>query len=138
VTDTASNQTESRKYILFVDDEITLSEFLIEAIRDDYDIDVDAASTVEVALEKMQERHYDLLITDLHMKPMTGLDLISHIRNEHVVDERTRTIPIILRTGAPIKPSQQWAEANHVICIDTTYDLDSTLLLIEKLLGLST
>ncbi|MBI5207272.1 MAG: sigma-54-dependent Fis family transcriptional regulator [Candidatus Firestonebacteria bacterium] len=61
--------------ILIVDDEIHIREGLREAlIKEDYNIDI-AQNGIE-ALEKLRSSKYDVMITDVRMPGMTGLDLL--------------------------------------------------------------
>ena len=60
------------------------------------------------ALACLKERRYDLLLTDLHMPQMNGLEFLGHLR-EH---PRFSAIPFILLTAAP--PSQWQHQANEL------------------------
>ncbi len=60
--------------ILVVDDEITIREFLSE-ILSTVGYRVDQAENGKRALEKMEGRSYDLIITDVNMPGLDGVDL---------------------------------------------------------------
>lgn len=47
------------------------------------------------ALSELRTLRYGIVITDLEMTPMSGLDLINCIRNDQMI----RTIPVVLMTG---------------------------------------
>jgi CheY-like chemotaxis protein len=49
------------------------------------------------ALESMQNSHFDLMITDLAMRPIDGLEMTKMIRTS--ADSPNPTIPIIMMTG---------------------------------------
>jgi CheY-like chemotaxis protein/glycine cleavage system H lipoate-binding protein len=68
-----------KKKILVVDDEITVCKSIRQAILSE-DYEVDMALSGEEALGKDKEKNYDLIITDLMMPGMSGLDLLKQIK----------------------------------------------------------
>ena len=53
-----------------------------------------AAADGTAALERLTERHYDLVISDWSMEPMSGYALLRRVR----ADERLRMTPFIMMT----------------------------------------
>ena len=68
----------SRKSILVVDDEKSQREIL-EMILSDEGYDVTTASSGEAAMKFVADRHFDLVLTDLKMTGMSGLDLLKEL-----------------------------------------------------------
>lgn len=68
----------SRKSILVVDDEKSQREIL-EMILSGEGYDVTTASSGEAALKFVADRHFDLVLTDLKMTGMSGLDLLKEL-----------------------------------------------------------
>ncbi|MFV0389013.1 MAG: sigma-54-dependent transcriptional regulator [Pyrinomonadaceae bacterium] len=68
----------TRKSILVVDDEKGQREIL-EMILSGEGYDVTTASSGEAALKFVQDRHFDLVLTDLKMTGMSGLDLLKKL-----------------------------------------------------------
>ena len=68
--------------VLVVDDEENVRELLVDVLRaNGY-----CASCVENgrdALQMLKLVDYDMVVTDLHMPTMNGLELMSEIRNQH-------------------------------------------------------
>ncbi len=67
--------------ILVVDDEEGVRSYVAEALEIDGH-DVTSASDGEHALERLRERSFDLLITDLKMPGIDGLELMKRVRSE--------------------------------------------------------
>jgi YesN/AraC family two-component response regulator len=72
------NEKGKRK-ILVVDDEITVCKSIRQAILSE-EYDVDTALSGEEALKKDREKKYDLVITDLMMPGISGLDLLKSLK----------------------------------------------------------
>src|SRR5436190_2388978 len=68
----------ARKSILVVDDEKNQREIL-ETILSGEGYDVTPASSGEAALKFVADRHFDLVLTDLKMTGMSGLDLLKEL-----------------------------------------------------------
>lgn len=81
--------------ILVVEDEFALLEVLALLLeRDGYTV-VTASDGAE-ALEKVQHKRPDLLITDFVMPRMTGLELCAHLR----ASKETAGIPVLMMSGS--------------------------------------
>ena len=70
----------ARKSILVVDDEKNQREIL-ETILSGEGYDVTTASSGEAAMKFVEVRRFDLVLTDLQMTGMTGLDLLKELTN---------------------------------------------------------
>lgn len=68
----------ARKSILVVDDEKNQREIL-ETILSSEGYDVTTASSGEAAMKFVADRHFDLVLTDLKMTGMSGLDLLKEL-----------------------------------------------------------
>ena len=77
--------------ILVVDDDDTIRETLHELLSDDYDCDT--AETAETALVKLDTEKYNLVLTDISMPGLSGVELLGLIR------EKYSDTPVILISG---------------------------------------
>lgn len=80
--------------LLLVDD----SEFVRRAYRDGLSrrgFDLDLASSAEEGLARAQAEMYDVILSDVHMEGMTGIDFLRSIR------ELNLDVPVVLLTGDP-------------------------------------
>ena len=72
--------------ILVVDDNRELREILEEYLRGEGD-NVEGANNGKEALEKYRDNYYDLIITDLNMPELAGMELIKTIQQENEITE---------------------------------------------------
>ena len=72
-----SPQTASRK-LLIVDDETEVRAVLRDLLSDTYECS--EASSAEEALQRLREDNYQLVISDITMSGISGLDMIPHVR----------------------------------------------------------
>ena len=86
---------DKRMRVLIVDDYSTMLRILRNLLRQLDLQNVDEASDGEEALFKLRKEKFDLVISDWNMQPMTGLDLLRHVR----ADEKLRATPFIMVTA---------------------------------------
>jgi DNA-binding NarL/FixJ family response regulator len=68
--------------LLFVDDEPEILESLRRALRaDGYELLTTTSPTEAIAI--LAKRHVDIIVTDLRMPDMSGLELVTHVRRMH-------------------------------------------------------
>ena len=78
--------------ILIVDDYNTMIRIMRNLLRQLGFTNIDEASDGRTALSKMQAKSYGLVISDGHMGPMTGFELLQQVR----ADERTAQTPFVM------------------------------------------
>ncbi len=81
--------------ILVVDDYQTMIRIIKNLLKQLGFEDVDDASDGTEALGKMRQKQYSLIISDWNMQPMTGYELLKHVR----ADGTLRTTPFIMVTA---------------------------------------
>jgi two-component system chemotaxis response regulator CheY len=81
--------------ILVVDDYNTMIRIIRNLLKQLGFENIDDASDGASALSKMRGRHYGLVISDWHMEPMTGYDLLREIRG----DAKLAGTPFIMVTA---------------------------------------
>ena len=75
--------------VLIVDDYQTMLRTMGKLLRTLGFANIDQASDGHQALEKLRERPYGLVISGWNMVPMSGLDLVRHMReNAHLAQVR--------------------------------------------------
>ena len=79
--------------VLVVED-IMLNQLLMKTLLDDFGFDRDIASNGLIAIEKLKEKSYDIILMDLQMPEMNGFEATRYIR-----DKMHSKIPIIALTA---------------------------------------
>jgi two-component system chemotaxis response regulator CheY len=107
--------TNSDIAILVVDDYNTMVRIIKKLLKQIGYENVDEASNGEEALAKIKGKSYGLIISDWNMEPMTGFELLKHVRS----DAATAKTPFILVT-AESKPenvlaAQQAGVSNYLV-----------------------
>ncbi|MGC9976161.1 MAG: response regulator [Syntrophales bacterium] len=68
-----------RKQVLVVDDEGGMRQILAEYLNE-FGYEVDSAVNGQEAMQKYKNGHFDIVLSDLVMSPMDGLELLGEIR----------------------------------------------------------
>lgn len=81
--------------ILLVDDFKTMLKLTASLLQQMGFRNIDEATDGTMALQKLKDHKYDLVLSDWNMEPMTGLDLLKAIR----ADSGLKHIPVVLITA---------------------------------------
>jgi CheY-like chemotaxis protein len=84
------------KRVLVVEDDL-VNQKVAQSILAGWDLEIEIAENGLVALEKLKEADFDIILMDLHMPEMDGYESSVAIRN--LADKRKRSIPIIALTA---------------------------------------
>lgn len=85
-------QPSSKARVLVVDDDLFTCNATTLLLRD-YGYSITSCNSGPCAISKLQESTFDLVLTDIMMPGMTGIELLDKIRN---IDT---TIPVVLMSG---------------------------------------
>ena len=86
---------DSNMPILIVDDYKTMLRIIRNLLRQLSFTNIEEATDGSMALRKMREKKFDLVISDWNMEPMTGLQLLKEVR----ADNRLKDTPFIMITA---------------------------------------
>ena len=81
--------------VLVVDDYSTMRRIIRNLLTQIGYTDIDEAADGGDALQKLRAVHYGLVISDWNMEPMTGYDLLKHVR----ADDKLTGTPFIMVTA---------------------------------------
>ncbi|AIY87001.1 MULTISPECIES: response regulator [unclassified Thermotoga] len=115
------------KRILVVDDEPNIRELLKEELQEE-GYEVDTAENGEEALKKFFSRNYDLVILDIEMPGISGLEVAGEIR------KKKKDAKIILLTAYSHYRSDlsSWAADEYVV---KSFNFDELKEKVKKLLS---
>ncbi len=86
--------TEIQNIKVLVVEDIALNQLLMETLLDDFGFERDIAANGKIAIEKLKNNSYDIILMDLQMPEMNGFEATEYIRNTMNSD-----IPIIALTA---------------------------------------
>ncbi|HEC14689.1 MAG TPA: response regulator [Rhodospirillales bacterium] len=81
--------------ILVVDDYKTMLRILRNLLRQLNFTNIDEATDGTMALEKLREKDFGLVVSDWNMEPMTGIQLLREVRG----DDKLKGIPFVMITA---------------------------------------
>ena len=116
---------KKKKSILVVDDDIAHRTMLRILLEWEYEIsEADCGST---AIEKVQKTHYDLVLMDVRMENISGLEALTRIKGYD------SSIPVIMMTAySTIETANQALEMGAYEYLSKPFDFDQLRLTIEK------
>lgn len=77
--------------ILYIEDYPVVQIMYVEVLQKHFDVDV--ASDGKIALEKIKLQHYDVILLDLLLPNVTGVEFLrEYTKGDHKQDETTRVI----------------------------------------------
>ena len=121
-----TQNVQHRQRILVVDDEKGVREMIQSFLTTEGYLVTTAEDGID-ALGKLQDDSYDLLITDLVMPNMDGLELID------CVCRRSPKITSLIITGSPIESIPKYVEQRGVFaCISKPFPLNHLSQMVRK------
>src|SRR5436190_17877265 len=117
-----------RKNILVVDDEKSQREIL-EMILSEEGYDVTTASSGEAAMKFAKERRFDLVLTDLKMTGMDGIELL-----QHLLAQDSAIIVILLTAHGTIDSAKEALRRGAFAYLQKPYDKEALLATINRAL----
>ena len=118
--------------VLIVDDYKTMLRIIRNLLRQIDFENVEEASDGEEALGKLQAGHFGLVISDWNMEPMTGLQLLSEVRE----DPKLKATPFIMITAESMAENvvavKQAGVSNYIV---KPFNAETLRSKIEKVLG---
>ncbi len=93
-TEVVELDTEIKNIKVLVVEDIALNQLLMKTLLDDFGFERDIATNGKIAIEKLQNKSYDIILMDLQMPEMNGFEATEYIRNK-----MNSKIPIIALTA---------------------------------------
>ena len=90
---------------VLVAEDYPMNQLLINETLSSWNFEVEIVENGKLAFEKMQENEYDLVLMDVNMPEMGGLEATKLIREK--LDEPKKSIPIIAMTAGALKGDKE-------------------------------
>jgi DNA-binding NtrC family response regulator len=120
----------SVKKMLIVDDEETLTYSLYQSfILSQNNYEVVTAASGEEAAERLAETEFDLVITDIKMPGMDGLELLSQIKEKY-----PRTEVIVMTAYGSLEKKEEALEKGAHFYIEKPFEIREIKQLVMELL----
>ena len=112
--------------ILIIDDEEIMRSFLADVLRDEgYETDI--AENGEKGIEKIKEERYQLVITDVKMPGVSGIDVLKAAKD---ID---KNIDVIIMTGyASVNTAVESMKLGAVDYITKPFNIDQIKMIVER------
>jgi two-component system, cell cycle response regulator CpdR len=123
---TGPDPSPSPLRVLYVEDNAIVRELTCELLIEDAARDIVAVETAEEALEAFGARTFDLIITDVSLPGMSGIDFVRRLQG---IDA---SVPIILVSGYPLEP-EDCRLGPKVRALTKPFDLPELNTLIQSL-----
>lgn len=78
--ETAEIDTQIKNIKVLVVEDIALNQLLMKTLLDDFGFECDLAANGKLAIEKLQNKTYDIILMDLQMPEMNGFEATEYIR----------------------------------------------------------
>jgi CheY-like chemotaxis protein len=117
-----------RPRVLIIDDEPNVRVFISDLLKD-LGYETDEADNGLQGVGLLEQRPYDLVITDLLMPHLTGWDVVNAVR------ERLPTMPIIMISGFATEDDMRQAQAVGVPLLHKPFSVTDLQRVVRELLG---
>lgn len=123
-------QSLGRKNILVAED-VELNQYLARHIMESWGFTVDIANNGREAVEMVKQHNYDLVLMDIQMPEMDGMEATRQIRS--LTDETKAHIPVVALTANALKgDSEKYISAGMNDYLSKPFDESKLFLIISQ------
>jgi CheY-like chemotaxis protein len=117
------------RLVLIVEDDKTTADLLASAINDQRGYEALTVANGDDALAALGRIDPDLLLLDIRMPRMSGLDLYDRVR----ADPRFRSLPIVFETGTGREHTAELRARGIATYIKKPFDVDELVRFVKRL-----
>jgi len=117
------------RLVLIVEDDKTTGDLLASAINDQRGYRAVTVESGDAALDVLGRIDPDLLVLDIRMPGMSGLELYDRVR----ADPRFRSLPVVFETGTGREHAAELRERGIATYIKKPFDLDELVRFVKRL-----
>ncbi len=119
---------EPKLRLMIVDDEMIVRESLLNWLRK-YGHEIDTAASGSEALEKIEQKHFQLLFVDIKMPGMDGLELLERVRKDY-----PDTLVVIITAHGSIESAARAMRAGASDYLLKPFKPDQLSLVMERII----
>lgn len=117
------------RLVLIVEDDRATGELLATVFNDERGYRAVRVGTADEALTAMAASLPDLLVVDIQLPDMTGIELYDRIRS----DPRFSSLPVVFETGAGREHAQELRDRGVATYIRKPFDLEELVRFVKRL-----
>ena len=117
------------RLVLIVEDDALTGELLAAAINDERGYEALHVGDAGAALEALSRVAPDLLLLDIRLPGMSGLELYDRIRG----DERSKDIPVVFETGPTREHADALRRRGIATYIKKPFDIEQLVRFVKRL-----
>ena len=115
--------------VLIVEDDESTGDALASALNDERGYRAEAVATADEAFDRLSTIAPDLVVLDIRLPGMSGLELYDRIR----ADERFHGLPIVFETGAGREHAAQLRERGIATYVKKPFDVEEVVRFVKRL-----
>lgn len=117
------------RLVLIVEDDEPTGEMLAAAIEEERGYRALTVASADAALRTLAEIAPDLLVLDIRLPGMSGLELYDRIRR----DERFRHLPVVFETGSAREHADELRARGIATYVKKPFDIDQLVRFVKRL-----
>ena len=119
------------RYVLIAEDDPDIAELLRQVLSSRLDVATEAVANGALVVDSLVARRPDLLILDIDLPGLNGLDVFDLVRN----DRHWQGVPILFLTAMPEMAPKANALAGVHEILAKPFDIDELLAMAERLMA---
>ena len=128
-SDRAAGEHQRKRVVLVVEDDKPIGDMLVDAINDEAGYTAIRVGTASDALAALGTLPADLIVLDIRLPGMSGVELYDRLRN----DARYRDVPVIFETGTMREHAQELRERGVAMYVQKPFDLNDLVSYVKRL-----
>lgn len=119
------------KYILIAEDDPDITDALCQILTERLDVDCDVVANGALVMDSVAARRPDLLILDVNLPGLNGLDVFDVIRSE----SHWQGMPVLFLTGLPERAETANAPTGVHEVLAKPFDVDDLVTRVDRLMS---
>jgi len=117
------------RLVLIVEDDASTGDLLASAINDERGYEAMRVETADEALDALSRTDPDLLVIDIRLPGMSGLELYDRIR----ADPRLTRIPVVFETGTMSSYADELRRRGIATYVRKPFDIEELVRFVKRL-----